>query len=136
MSRLRQKYYRLVEGEVSGLMDAAGIIDFELGGRVVCVESTSVTATLRDGERLRVLLQEPREDAFFHVLAFQRASDSRIHYTGARLGLHVTVIGSALIAAGLYSGHAYLLVSGASLFLLELLLSLEQMDVVRRFYPD
>jgi hypothetical protein len=127
------KGYRFIDGEVSGLVAAAHVIDFRLDQRSVTIEKTAVSATLRDGDRIRALLQEPIEDTFFHVLAFQRPQDRRIHYAGPRSNLHAMLIGATLLAAGLYAGMAFLLISAASLFALELILSLQQAETLRWF---
>jgi hypothetical protein len=130
--RASERGYRLVEGEITSVAVAPHIIDFVVAGRRVTVERTAATSTLQCGERVRMLLQEPFGDTHFHLIAFQKAGE-RIHFTGPSLTAHVTFIGAALLAVGLYAGMASLLVSATALFLLECLFSTQKAEALRLF---
>jgi hypothetical protein len=130
----RSHCYRFIDGEISGLVAAPHVINFHVGQRRVIVERTKITATLRNGDRVRALVQAPLEDAFHHVLAFQRAHDRGVHYTGPTLSLHPTIMGATLLAVGIYSGLAFLLISAAGLFALEVIFSLQRAEALRRFH--
>lgn len=124
--------YHLVEGEIGSLAAAPHLIDFMLGGRRVTVEKTAATVALRSGERVRVLLQEPFGDTHFHVIAFQQVG-GRVHFTGPALTAHTTFAGAALLAAGIYTGIASLLVCATALFLIECLFSAQKASALRLF---
>ena len=124
--------YGLVEGEIVSLAAAPDLIDFVVAGRPVTVEKTVATAALRSGERVRVLLQEPFGDTHFHVIALQQVG-GRIHFTGPALTAHTTLIGAALLAAGIYTGIASLLISATALFLIECLFSAQKASALRLF---
>jgi hypothetical protein len=127
-------FYRFIDGEISGLVAAPHVINFHVDQRCVIVERNKITATLCNGDRVRALVQAPVEDGFHHVLAFQRTHDRGVHYTGPTLSLHPTVVGATLLAAGIYSGLAVLLISGACLFALEVIFSLQRVEALRRFH--
>lgn len=130
----RSHFYRFIDGEISGLVAAPHVINFLVGQRRVIVERNKITATLRNGDRVRALVQAPLEDALHHVLAFQRAYDRGVHYTGPSLSLHPTVVGATLLAIGIYSGLAFLMISAACLFALEVIFSLQRAEALRRFH--
>jgi hypothetical protein len=130
----RSHCYRFLDGEISGLVAAPHVINFHVGQRRVIVERTKVTATFRNGDRVRALVQAPLEDAFHHVLAFQRTHDRGVHYTGPTLSLHPTIVGASLLAVGIYSGLAFLMISAACLFALEVIFSLQRAEALRRFH--
>jgi hypothetical protein len=132
VSKSRSNGYRFVDGEISGVVVARHTVDFRLSNRRVTVEKTAATSTLRNGERIRTLLQEPLGDAFFHVLAFQKVG-GRIHYTGPTLTLYLTVFGAAVLATGLYAGLTPLLVSATSLFVLDWIMSAQKSEALRLF---
>ena len=125
--------YRLVEGEIVSLGVAAHLIDFVVAGQRVTVEKTPATSRLQHGDRVRMLLQHPFGGTHFHLIAFQQAGFARIHFTGPSLTMHVTFIGAALLAIGIYAGMASLLISATSLFLLECLFSAQKAEALRLF---
>jgi hypothetical protein len=133
VSAPRGNGYRFVDGEVSGLRTAPHVIDFLLGNRRVSVENTAATGILRDGDRIRALLQEPFEDAYFHIVAFQKVAGGSVHYTGPAITLHVTIIGALLMAAGLYAGMLSLLVSSGSIIVLEWIFSAQKVAALKQF---
>ena len=133
MSERRNNGYRFVDGEISGLKIARHAVDFRLGHRRITVEKSPITSALQNGERIRALLQEPLGDTLFHVLAFQKVSGGRIHYTGPTLTVYLTVIGAALAATGLYAGLTPLLVSASSLFILDWIISAQKVEALRHF---
>ena len=130
---IRGSGYRFIDGEITGLTMSADLIDFRIDQRRITVERTAVTETLKNGERLRALVQCPYEDPFHHVLAFQHAQDRRVHYTGPALSLYPTIAGATLAAVGLHSGMPFLLLSAACLFALEVMFSLQRADAMRHF---
>jgi hypothetical protein len=135
MTRLtRGSGYRFIDGEITGLTMSPDLIDFRVDQRRITVERSAVTETLKNGDRLRALVQCPYEDPFHHVLAFQGAQDRRVHYTGPALSLHPTIAGATLAAVGLYAGLPYLLISAACLFALEVMFSLQRADAMRHFH--
>jgi hypothetical protein len=113
----------VVEGEISGLCRKAHLIDFRLGGRDICVERTAASSRLRNGERIRVALQAPVEDPFFHVLAFQRTTDPAMRRVGPQAGPGMTFLACALLAVGIYTGIGVLLIPATSFLLFTLLLA-------------
>jgi hypothetical protein len=131
--RLSRSGYRLVEGEIASLAVAPHLIDFGVAGRRITVEKTAATSGLQRGEQVRMLLQEPFDDTHFHLVAFQKAAGERIHFTGPSLTTHVTFIGAALLAIGIYADMALLLVSATALFLLECLFSAQKAEALRLF---
>jgi hypothetical protein len=116
----------VLEGEISALAGKPHLIDFRLGGRRVCLERSAHSSRLRDGDRIRVLLQQPCEGAHSHVTAFQGAADATIRYTGPQLDFSLAMLGGLLLAAGLYTGIGYLLIPAVSLLLLKLLLAFDR----------
>jgi hypothetical protein len=131
--RLSQSGYRVVEGEIASVAVTPHLVDFVVAGRRITVEKTAATSSLQRGEQVRMLLQEPLGDTHFHLVAFQKAGGERIHFTGPSLTTHVTFIGAALLATGLYAGMALLLVSATGLFLLECLFSAQKAEALRLF---
>jgi hypothetical protein len=113
----------VVEGEISGLCRKAHLIDFRLGDREVCIERTAASSRLRNGDRIRVALQTPHEDTFFHVLAFQTTRDSAIRRAGLQPGFGMSFLACALLAAGIYTGMGMLLIPATSFLLLQLYLA-------------
>ena len=130
---LNRSGYRLVEGEISSLAVAPQLIDFVVAGRRITVEKTAATSSLQRGEHVRMLLQEPFGDTHFHLVVFQTAGGDCVHFTGPSLTTHVTFIGAALLAIGIYAGMASLLVSATGLFLLEYLFSAQKAEALRLF---
>jgi hypothetical protein len=126
-------YYRFVDGRISDVVITRETIDFEVESRLVTVERTAATAALRNGDRIRMLLQAPMDDTFFHLLAFQKVDGGRIHYTGPRVSAPISVIGATLLATGLYINMAFLLISATSLFALQVIFSLQQVETLREF---
>jgi hypothetical protein len=133
VSGSRSSGCRFVEGEISGVVVTSQVVNFRLEKRRVTVEKTAATAALRNGQRIRALLQAPLGDAFFHVIAFQTADDGRIHYTGPTLTLYLTFLGAGLLATGLYAGLMVLPVCASSLFVLEWILSAQKVEALRSF---
>jgi hypothetical protein len=133
VSGSRSSGYRFVDGVISGVVVASHVVNFRLEKRRMTVEKTATTATLRNGQRIRALLQTPFDDAFFHVIAFQTADDGRVHYTGPTLTLYLTFLGAGLLATGLYAGLMFLLVCASSLFVLEWIFSAQKVEALRWF---
>jgi hypothetical protein len=131
--RANDSGYRLIEGEIASLAAAPHVIDFVVAGRRVTVEKTVTTSALRTGDRVRMLLQEPFGDSHFHLVAFQKAGSASIHFTGPALPRHLTFIGAALLATGLYAGIASLLVCATGLFLIEWMVSAQKFEALRLF---
>jgi hypothetical protein len=113
----------VVEGEISRLAFKPHVIDFEIGGRQVCIERSAASARLRNGDRIRVLLQTPRDEQDFHVMAFQRTTDPAMRYAGPRTGFGLAILTGLLLATGIYAGTGLVLIPVTSLLLLNLLLS-------------
>jgi hypothetical protein len=112
----------VVEGEISRLAFKPHLIDFQLGGQRVCIERSADSARLRNGDRIRALLQTPRDEQHFHVMAFQRTTDPAIRYAGARMGFGLAFLACLLLATGIYTGIGLVLIPATSLLLLNLLL--------------
>ncbi len=134
MSKSRSNGYRFVDGVISGVVVTSQVVKFRLDERRVVVEKTPATSALRDGDRIRVLLQAPLADKSFYVIAFQNATDGKIHYTGPTLTLYITVLGAALLATGLYSGLVLPLVSATSMFVLEWIVTAQKVQALREFH--
>ena len=113
----------VVEGEISRLAFKPHVIDFQLGGHRVCIERSAASARLRNGDRIRVLLQTPRDEQHFHVMAFQRTTDPAIRDAGPQMGFGLAFLACLLLATGIYTGIGLVLIPATSLLLLNLLLS-------------
>jgi hypothetical protein len=123
----------IVEGLITGLVKRARLIDFRIGERQVCVERTPASARLRDGDHVRVSLQQPAGDRQFHVIAFQSVGEGRAHFTGPQLGLSATILAALLLATSVLTGMGYLLVPAASLLLFDKLVCSDRATVLARF---
>jgi hypothetical protein len=110
----------ILEGTISGLIRKAYLIDFQVGGQLVCVERSAATSRLREGDRVRVSLQGDGEH--LHVTAFQRSGEEA-RCAGPQIGFGLTLLSGLLFATGLSSGLMYLVVPAAALICLELLLA-------------
>jgi hypothetical protein len=113
----------IVEGTISGLIRKAHLIDFRVGGWLVCVERSAATSRLREGNRVRVLLQPDGEH--LHVTAFQRCGEEAV-CAGPQTGFGLAMLSGLLLATGIYVGLAYLLVPATALICLELLLAADR----------
>jgi hypothetical protein len=134
VKKSRSNGYRFVDGAISSVVIKAHVVKFRLEQRRVTVERTAATSALRDGDHIRALLQTPLADRLFYVIAFQSASDGKIHYTGPTLHLYLTVLGAALMATGLYSGLVLPLVSATSMFVLDWMFSAQKVQALREFH--
>lgn len=133
-SRTRSPYYRYIDGEISNLVVRQDVVDFRVGPHRCTVERTAATDKFREGGRLRALVQAPLEDPHCHVLAFQRGGERGVHYTGPTLPLHPTILGASMLAAGIYSGLSFLLISATCLFAIEVMFSLQRAEALRNFH--
>ncbi len=113
----------IVEGTISGLIRKAFLIDFRVGGQLVCVERSAAASRLREGDRVRVSLQDDGEH--LHVTAFQRSGEEAL-CAGPQTGFALAILSGLLVAAGISSGLVYLLVSATALACLELLLAADR----------
>jgi hypothetical protein len=113
----------IIEGTISGLIRKAHLIDFQVGGRLVCVERSAATSRLREGDRVRVALQGDGEH--LHVTAFQRSGEQTL-CAGPQMGFGLAMLTGLVVAAGISSGLVYLLVPAAALLCLELLLAADR----------
>jgi hypothetical protein len=125
--------YRIVEGEIENLVVRTHVLDFSVDGHRISVENSALTITLRDGERLRALVQEPIEDAFFHLVAFQREACEHVHHTGPTLTRHTSLIAAALLTAGLCAGMISPLLLATSLILLQWIFLAQQTEALGYF---
>jgi PAS domain S-box-containing protein len=126
--------FQFLEGRVSALVPERARVFFRLDGRSVTLIGARFAARLRNGDSVRVLVQEaPDDDHVLYVLALQREEDGRIHYTGRRVGIHLIAISAALLATGLHAGASYLVVLGISFAMLSLIFGLSAVRVLRQF---
>lgn len=122
----------VVEGEISRLASRPYVIDFQIDGCQVCIERSAASARLRNGDRIRALLQTPSDEQHFHVMAFQRTTDPAIRYAGPRVGFGVAFLACSLLATGIYAGIGLVLIPVTSLLLLNLLLATDKSVALAR----
>jgi hypothetical protein len=120
----------IVEGTISGLIRRAHLIDFQVAGQLVCIERSAAASLLREGDRVRVSLQPDGEH--LHVTAFQRCGEGAL-CAGPPTGFGVALLSGLLVATGIYTGLAYLLVPAIALIAFELLLAADRRTLRARF---